>query len=140
MLSIERSLEVALRQFHDIAQTQRELDVAELLRHATRSATGGGGGGGAHAAGAPLAVVAKIERALAFGLRAVGQVVLFDSETTEELSTMSFGLPSSDALATAHAYMAPDAAEIMEAVLQAFLKNSVAARRKAIRRVAAGHR
>ncbi len=125
MLSIERSLESAMKQFTHIAQTQRELDVAFLLQE----------GAQAPPTPASLAVVAKMDRALAFGLRAVGEIVLYD-EAGDELAALSYGLPTSEALKAAHSHMSPEAAGVLEAVLVAFLKSRVAARRSAAGRAA----
>jgi hypothetical protein len=140
MLTVERALENALKQFNDIAQTQRELDVPAILASVASARSPRAAPSPHHAAGTPLAVVSKIERALAFGLRAVGQVVLFDSQTTEELFSMRFDMPSSDALATSYANMGDDDADALEEVLGAFLKRAVARRRKATRRLAAAAR
>jgi hypothetical protein len=118
MMSIERNLEAAMKQFNHIAQTQRELDAAFLMQEHTAP----------HAHPPSLAVVAKMDRALAHGMRAVGEVVLYD-EAGDELAALSYGLRNTDALAAAHAHMSERAAQDMEAVIVTFLRARVALRR-----------
>ena len=140
MLNIERALELAIQQLNHVAQTHRELDVPSLM-----AAHGGGAAAAGPAArnadianGVPLAVKAKIERALAFGLHARGDLVLFDSATGAELLSLPFLLPTPEALAIAYAHMPPQEARDFEAVLALYVKNSISDRRKAARRLASG--
>jgi hypothetical protein len=118
MMSIERNLEAAMKQFNHVAQTQRELDAAFLMQEHTP----------VHINHTSLAVVAKMDRAMAHGMRAVGEVVLYD-EAGDELAALSYGLPTTDALAAAHAHMTERAAQDMEAVIVTFLRARVALRR-----------
>ena len=86
----------------------------------------------------PLAVKAKIERALAFGLHARGDLVLFDSASGAELMSLPFALPTPEALAIAYAHMPSGEARSFENVLVLYLKNSISERRKAARKLASG--
>ena len=81
---------------------------------------------------------AKIERALAFGLHAKGDLVLFDSASGAELLSLPFTLPTAEALAVAYAHMPSSEAQDFVAVLTLFVKNSITDRRKAARKLAAG--
>ena len=121
MMSIERQLEVSLRRFEQISQTQRELDVAFIMQE------------GAHTAPvyAPLAVIGKMDRALAFGMRAVAEISLCDDSGTE-LAALGYGVPGSEAMAAAHAHMDAERATKLEDALTAFLKTRVAAKKKAL--------
>lgn len=120
MRSIERSLEATAAQFAHVAQTQRELDVLFLLQAGAEPVK-------VHTV--PLAVRAKMDRALAHGLRAVGDVVLSD-ESGKDLAAVSYGMTTADALAAAHAHMEPADAATMEQVFASFLKQRVSVRRK----------
>ena len=121
MMSIEKKLEISLRRFDQITQAQRELDVAFIMQE------------GAHAAPvyAPLAVIGKMGRALAFGMRAVAEISLCDPSGTE-LAALGYGVPGSEAMAAAHAHMDTEKALKLEEALSAFLKTRVAAKKKAL--------
>ena len=121
MMSIEKQLEVSLRRFDQISQAQRELDVAFIMQE------------GAHTAPvyAPLAVVGKMDRALAFGLRAVAEITLCDESGTE-LAALGYGVPGSEAMAAAHAHMDTEKAAKLEDALATFLRARIAAKKKAL--------
>ena len=138
MLNIERALELALNQLNHVAQTHRELDVPSLLAAHGAAAAGPAARNAEVANAIPLAVKAKIERALAFGLHAKGDLVLFDSASGAELLSLPFTLPTAEALAVAYAHMPSSEAQDFEAVLTLFVKNSITDRRKAARKLAAG--
>jgi len=140
MLNIERALELAVVQLNHVAQTHRELDVPSLMAaHGGGSAAAGPAARNAEIAnGVPLAVKAKIERALAFGLHARGDLVLFDSASGAELMSLPFALPTPEALAIAYAHMPSGEARSFENVLVLYLKNSISERRKAARKLASG--
>ena len=117
LMSIEHRLEATTAQFTHVSQIQRDLGVKFLMQEGAQPINP-----------APLALVAKMDRALAFGLRAVGELVLRDADGAE-LAVLSYGLPSSEALASAHAHMAVESAGKMDIVMQTFLKERLAERR-----------
>lgn len=121
MMSIEKQLETAMSRFDQISHTQRELDVAYIMQE------------GAHTAPvyAPLAVVGKMDRALAFGMRAVAEISLCDDAGTE-LAALGYGVAGSEAMAAAHAHMDAAHAAKLEDALAAFLRTRVAAKKKAL--------
>ena len=121
MMSIEKQLEVSMRRFEQISQAQRELDVAFIMQE------------GAHTTPvyAPLAVIGKMDRALAFGMRAVAEISLCDESGTE-LAALGYGVPGSEAMAAAHAHMDTDKAAKLEEALSEFLKTRIAAKKRAL--------
>ena len=113
MTGIENMLERALRQLQQIQEQQRAIDVVYMMQEQDSSAGGG-------RSALPLHVMAKLDRAVGFGLQARSAMTLMDSKD-EVLAKSVFPITDSKELSAALLKMSDDDAVKFDQQLTDFL-------------------